>query len=99
MILRICQYGAAYFARRFFAFVRRAADGGCLTAAGGSPGVGARHIAEGAGGAGCALSRGARRDGEAAAFWGARRLWLNFRAWLTIAAGSMNFAALKGACL
>ena len=27
MILRICQYGAAYFARRFFAFVRRAADG------------------------------------------------------------------------
>ena len=51
MILRICQYGAAYFARRFFAFVRRAADGGCLTAAGGSPGVGAQHIAEGAGGA------------------------------------------------
>ena len=27
MILRICQYGAAHFARGFFAFVRRAADG------------------------------------------------------------------------
>ena len=61
MILRICQYGAAYFARRFFAFVRRAADGGCLTAAGGSPGVGARHIAEGAGGAAALFPRRAAR--------------------------------------
>ena len=161
MILRICQYGAAHFARGFFAFVRRAADGAArgrlrdggwrfagfrraaLTCGAGvdfwrvrmtmergadrrrrggfSARLGARRLRHefcarriidaarrrgrraayrgGRGRRGCALSRGARRDGEAAAFWGARRLWLNFRAWLTIAAGSMNFAALKGACL
>lgn len=161
MILRICQYGAAHFARGFFAFVRRAADGavrGRLLDGGGrfagfrraalicgagvvlwrvrmtmergadrrrrggfSARLGARRMraafgalrviyaarrkvrrAEyrgGRGRRGCAFSRGARRSGEAAAFWGARRLWLNFRAWLTITAGIMNFAALKGACL
>lgn len=160
MILRICQYGAAYFARGFFAFVRRAAEGaprgrtcdgggrfaGFRRAAlacgagvvlwrvrmtmergadrrrcgGFSARLGARRMRAafgarsiifaarrsvrsaayrgGRGRRGCAFSRGARRGGEAAALWGARRLWLNFRAWLTIAAGSMNFAALKGVC-
>lgn len=161
MILRICQYGAAHFARGFFAFVRRDAKGaerGQLRDGGGrfagfrravlacgagvdfwrvrmtmergadrrlrggfSARLDVRRMRDafcerriiyaarrrgrraahrrGRGRRGCALSRGARRDGKAAAFWGARRLWLNFRAWLTIAAGSMNFAALKGACL
>ncbi len=161
MILRICQYGAAHFARGFFAFVRRAADGAArgrlrdggwrfagfrraaLTCGAGvdfwrvrmtmergadrrrrggfSARLGARRLRHefcarriidaaqrrgrraayrgGRGRRGCAFSRGARRGGEAAAFGGARRLWLNFRAWLTIAAGIMNFAALKGACL
>lgn len=90
-------------ARRIFGAAWRAADAGCVLRAAhnlrGAAEGSARGISRRALAARLRFFRGARRGGEAAAFGGARRLWLNFRAWLTIAAGIMNFAALKGACL
>ena len=70
-------------ARRIFGAAWRSADAGCVRRAehdfrGAAEGS-ERGISRRARAARLRFFRGARRGGEAAAFGGARRLWLNFR--------------------
>ena len=106
MILRICQYGAAHFARGFFAFVRRAADGaarGRLREDGGRFAGGRRAAL--ICGAGVVLwrvrmkmERGAdrRRRGGFSARLGVRRMRAAFCAWRIIYAARRRFFLRRG---